>query len=63
MANYKDVFLTDQVQGKLSQFFNQNPPDANPILLFVFMLALQTQRRPGDKYGNLEFRKGLLSEL
>lgn len=29
----------------------------------MFLLALQTQRRPGEKYGNLEFRKGLLSEL
>ena len=44
-------------------FFNQNPPDTNPILLYVLLLVLQTQSRPGSKHGNLDFRKGLLSEL
>jgi hypothetical protein len=29
----------------------------------VLVLLLQTQAKPGEKLGNIEFRKGLLSEL
>ena len=29
----------------------------------MLILLLQTQGKPGEKLGNLEFRKGLLSEL
>ena len=32
-------------------------------MLYVLVLLLQTQSKPGEKLNNLEFRKGLLSEL